>query len=146
MPKLPFSYEKIVPTGSSADFYRTDRIKDKKRLKDYASCGLNYQFNSIAEKTYADLGLKYYEYSKQDPKTRWSNTPDVIEFPKKIDTVYGDIVGKQGWERQTKLGGEVLASGLPTLIYHKDMGDMDYYIDVVVGPSSVTLGLMVVKK
>lgn len=146
LPKLPFVYEVIIPTGSSAEQYRKDRIGDKKSFSGYASCGLNYSTIKVIEKTYASLGLEYYEYSKTDSKTRWMNYPSLKQLPKNIDNIYGDILKKEGWIRQTKEGGEDLAGGLPTLIYYKDMGDKNYYIDVVVGPSPASLYLLIVKK
>lgn len=146
LPKLPFVYESITPTGSSADLYRKDRIKDKKSLQDYAACGLIYSTVNVIEKTYASLGLEYYEYSKTDSNVRWGNSASLKQLPKNIDNIYGEILKKEGWERQTKLGGEKLGYGLPTLIYYKDMGDKNYYIDVSVGPYPATLDLLIVNK
>lgn len=144
LPKLPFTYETITSTGSSAEQYRKDRIKDKKYFQDYASCGLNYSTINVIEKTYASLGLQYYSYIK-DVGRVW-NTKDISQFPANLDNVYGEILKKDGWVRQTKLGGERLSYSLPTLIYYKDMGDKNYYIDVVVGPDPATLELLIVKK
>ncbi len=146
LPKLPFDYEKITSTGSSAEQYRKDRIKDKKYMEDYAACGLNYSTINVIEKTYASLGLQYYEYSKSDPNLKWTNTRSVNQLPKNIDNIYGETLKKQGWIRQTKEGGENLGYGLPTLIYYKDMGDKNYYVDVVVGPSPASLYLLIVNK
>lgn len=146
LPKLPFEYEKIISTGSSAEQYRKDRIKDKKYSAEYATCGLDYSTLKVIEKTYASLGLEYYEYSKADPKLRWVNNKSVNQLPKNIDNIYGEILKKDGWVRQTKPGGENLSYGLPTLIYYKDMGDKNYYIDVVVGPTPASLYLLIVKK
>lgn len=143
LPKLPFVYEIVIPTGSNAELYRKDRIKDKKNLKDYASCGLDYSTIKVIEKTYASMGLQYYE---TDGKSRWGNSASLKQMPKNIDNIYGEILKKDGWVRQTKMGGESLGYGLPTLIYHKDMGDKNYYIDVVVGPSPASLYLLIVKK
>lgn len=145
LPKLPFTYEKITPTGSSSELYRKDRIKDKKNLQDYAACGLAYSIINVIEKTYASLGLNYYENDKKDPSVKWVSS-DVNKFPVNLDNVYGEILKKDDWVRQTRIGGENLSYGLPTLIYFKDMGDKNYYIDVVVGPSSVSLELLIVKK
>lgn len=145
LPKLPFTYEKITTTGSSADIYRKDRIKDKKYMEEYASCGLDYSTIKVIEKTYASLGLQYYNYSKDGSSKSW-NTQDINRFPGKLDIVYGEILKKDGWVRQTKEGGERLGYGLPTLIYYKDMGDKNYYIDVVVGPDPASLYLLIVKK
>lgn len=144
-PKLPFTYEKITSTGSSAEQYRKDRIKDKKYLEGYAGCGLNYSIINVIEKAYASMGLQYYEYDKNNKSIRWASS-DIKKFPVNIDNVYGEILKKDDWIRQTKIGGENLSYGLPTLIYYKDMGDKNYYIDVVVGPSSVSLELLIVKK
>lgn len=146
LPKLPFVYESVTTTGSNADLYRKDRIKDKKSFSDYATCGLMYSTIKVIEQTYASLGLEYYEYSKADPSTRWGSYTSLKQLPQKIDNIYGAILQKQGWIRQTKEGGEILGYGLPTLIYYKDMGDKDYYIDVVVGPTPASLYLMIVKK
>ncbi|MDO8570195.1 MAG: hypothetical protein Q7R97_01250 [Candidatus Daviesbacteria bacterium] len=146
LPKLPFVYESVITTGSNADLYRKDRIKDKKSFSDYATCGLMYSTIKVIEQTYASLGLEYYEYSKADPSTRWGSYTSLKQLPQKIDNIYGAILQKQGWIRQTKEGGEILGYGLPTLIYYKDMGDKDYYIDVVVGPTPASLYLMIVKK
>lgn len=146
LPKLPFVYERITPTGSSADIYRKDRIKDKKNLLDYATCGLNYSTIKVIEKTYASMGLEYYEYSKTDHNIRWGNYNSIKQLPKNIDNIYGETLKKDGWVRQTKEGGEDLAGGLPTLIYYKVIGDKNYYIDVVVGPSPASLYLLIVKK
>ncbi|MEK7543385.1 MAG: hypothetical protein AAB557_00790 [Patescibacteria group bacterium] len=145
LPKLPFTYEKIIPTGSSAEQYRKDRIKGKKDLSEYATCGLDYSIIYVIEKAYASIGLQYYEYSKQDSSVKWGSS-DIRKFPVNIDNVYGEILKKQGWAKQTKDGGEILGYGLPTLIYYKDMGDKNYYIDVVVGPTSVSLYLLIVQK
>lgn len=144
LPKLPFTYEKITSTGSSAEQYRKDRIKDKKYMEDYAACGLHYSTINVIEKTYASLGLQYYTYIK-DVGRVW-NTKDINKFPVNLDNVYGEILKKEGWTRQTKVGGENLSYGLPTLIYYKDMGDKNYYIDVVVGPDPATLEFLIVKK
>lgn len=146
LPKLPFEYEKITSTGSSAEQYRKDRIKDKKYMAEYAACGLNYSTINIIEKTYVSLGLQYYEYSKADKNLRWANNKSINQLPKNIDNLYGEMLKKEGWVRQTKEGGENLAYGLPTLIYYKEMGDKNYYIDVVVGPSPASLYLLIVKK
>lgn len=143
LPKLPFTYEKITPTGSNAELYRKDRIKDKKYLEEYATCGLDYSTINVIEKTYASMGLQYY---KTDGKSRWGNYTDIKQMPKNIDNVYGEILKKQGWIRQTKEGGENLSYGLPTLIFYKDMGDKNYFIDVVVGPTPASLYLLIVKK
>lgn len=145
LPKLPFEYEKITSTGSSAEQYRKDRIKDKKSLQDYAACGLSYGIINVIERAYASMGLQYYERDKKDPSIKWASA-DIKKFPVNIDNVYGEILKKEGWVRQTKLGGENLSYGLPTLIYYKDMGDKNYYIDVVVGPSHASLELLIVKK
>lgn len=145
LPKLPFVYERITATGSSAEQYRKDRIKDKKYMQEYATCGLNYSTINVIEKTYASLGLQYYEYAKDGSGQRW-NTKDINKFPENLDNVYGEILKKQGWIRQTKEGGENLGYGLPTLIFYKDMGDKNYYIDVVVGPSPASIYLLIVKK
>lgn len=144
-PKLPFIYEKITSTGSSAETYRKDRIKDKDYRTQFATCGLNYSIINVIEKAYTSMGLQYYEYNKKNPSIRW-NSSDIRKFPGSIDNVYGEILKKEGWVRQTKLGGENLSYGLPTLIYYKDMGDKNYYIDVVVGPSSATAYLLIVQK
>ena len=144
LPKLPFTYETIITTGSSAEQYRKDRIKGKKDMETYATCGLNYSTIKVIEQTYASLGLQYYSYIKNVGRV-W-NTKDISQFPANLDNVYGEILKKEGWVRQTKEGGERLGSGLPTLIYYKDMGDKDYYIDVVVGPDPATLYLLIVKK
>lgn len=146
LPKLPFVYETITPTGSNAEQYRKDRIKDKKYLQEYAACGLNYSTVKVIEKTYASLGLEYYEYSKTDRKIRWANLTSLKQLPKNIDNIYGEILKKEGWTRQTKEGGENLGFGSPTLIYYKDIGDKNYYIDVVVGPYPASLELLIVKK
>lgn len=143
LPKLPFIYEKITPTGSNAELYRKDRIKDKKNFRDFATCGLSYSTVNVIEKTYASMGLQYY---KTDGKSRWGNYTDIKQMPKNIDNVYGKILEKQGWTRQTKMGGENLGYGLPTLIFYKDMGDKNYYIDVVVGPDPASLYLLIVNK
>lgn len=145
LPKLPFVYERITSTGSSAEQYRKDRIKDKKYMEEYATCGLNYSTINVIEKTYASLGLQYYEYDKDGSGRRWNNK-DINKFPGMLDNIYGEILKKQGWIRQTKEGGEKLGYGLPTLIYYKDMGDNNYYIDVVVGPDPGSLYLLIVKK
>lgn len=144
LPKLPFVYEKIISTGSNAEQYRKDRIKDKKYFSDYATCGLIYSTINVIEQTYASLGLQYYTYAKDGGRS-W-NTKDINKFPGNLDNVYGEILKKDGWVRQTKEGGESLGFGLPTLIYYKDMGDKNYYIDVVVGPNPASLYLMIVKK
>lgn len=146
LPKLPFVYDSITTTGTSVEQYRKDRIKDKKYMEDYASCGLNYSTIKVIEKTYESLGLEYYEYSKTDRTIRWNNVTSIKQLPKTIDNIYGEILKKDGWVRQTKEGGEKMGYGLPTLIFYKDMGDKDYYIDVVVGPDPATLYLLIVKK
>lgn len=145
LPKLPFTYERITTTGTSVEQYRKDRIKDKKYMEEYASCGLDYSTIKVIEKTYASLGLQYYEYNKDGSGKKWNNK-DINKFPGKLDNIYGEILKKEGWVRQTKEGGEKLGYGLPTLIFYKDMGDKDYYIDVVVGPDPASLYLLIVKK
>lgn len=145
LPKLPFTYEKIISTGSSAEQYRKDRIKGKKDMETYATCGLNYSTIKVIEKTYESLGLQYYNYAKNGNSRSW-NTQDINRFPAKLDLVYGEILKKDGWVRQTKEGGEKMGYGLPTLIFYKDMGDKDYYIDVVIGPDPASLYLLIVKK
>lgn len=146
LPKLPFIYDSITPTGSNADLYRKDRIKNKINLQDYTGCGLLYSTVKVIEKTYASVGLQYYKYSKTDPSLKLENYTSIEQMPKNIDNIYGEILKKNGWVRQTKEGGEKLGYGLPTLIYYKDMGDKNYYIDVTVGPYPATLELLIVKK
>ncbi|MBI4115291.1 MAG: hypothetical protein HY447_01810 [Candidatus Omnitrophica bacterium] len=143
VPKPPFAYNQFSPTGGASADYRKDRIAGKNLFKDYVTCALIYTFNEAPEQTYADVGLELYTIDNITGQKVLNYQAGIENFALAVDKAYGEVLTNQGWMRQTRVGGEPLAYGLPTLIFYKKTEGQNRYIDIRVGPKAVTVSLLI---